>query len=221
MRTLFNVALSAVILVVLVCCTTSGGKRATVTPGIGPMRDRPVVLLEMFMDTRPFQEQRGRSESSLTIETTDRDFSAKPHVSVERALKASMTQQGIVVFDRGAGQAPLILSGEIRHFHGQIRLTRLPGAKRTTTSSFLPANFHATVQVLATLFDSQEQRVLFRQSFVANRDKRHSMSETTPREAKRRLVALVEECLREVASAVARKTHSQIRSSGQRTNQSP
>jgi hypothetical protein len=173
------------------------------------------------MDTRPFQERQGRSGSSLTVETTDSDFPAKPHERVDQALKASIPRQGITVLDRGAGRAPLILSGEIRHFYGQIQMTRLPGKKEATTSSFLPANFHATVQVLATLFDVEHQRVIFRKSFLATRDERHSMSESKPQEAKRELVGLVEQCLTEVASAVAEDTASHIRSTEQQPGPAP
>jgi len=63
---------------------------------------------------------------------------------------------------------------------------------------------------LATLFDVEQQRVVFRKSFLAARNERRSMSETDPRDAKRELVVLVEECLMEVASAVAETTASEI-----------
>ncbi|MFH1740525.1 MAG: hypothetical protein ABIH23_16070, partial [bacterium] len=191
----------AVVFAVMLGCATTGGRGPsnTIETGAAPAAGSPVVLLELFMDTRPYQEQRGGNVSSLTIETRDRDFSSKPPSEIDKNLKEHLMRQGLTVLERGTGRAPLILSGEIRHFHGQIQMTRLPGSKQTTTSSFLPANFFAAVQVLATLFDVEHQQVIFRKSFLATRNERHSMSEAKSKDAKNEIVGLVGECLSEVA----------------------
>ncbi len=201
--------LTAVAIAFIVGCTTSSERAAPYTTPSSAMSStadgRPVILVELFMDTRPLQEKRGESGSKLTIETKNGDFRADPQEYLDQALRDSLTRQGIIVLDRQQGRAPLILSGEIRHFHGQIQLTRLPGQKKSMTSSFLPANFHAAVQVMATLFDVGRQQVIFRKSFLATRDERHSMSESKPRESKQEIVRMVDECLSEVAASVAQE----------------
>lgn len=207
-------ALTATLAAFLVGCTTtpSGNNTYTTPSSVTTVEPgRPAVLLEMFMDTRPLQEKRGESGSKLTIETKDRDFSDNPQAYLDQALSKSLQRRGITVLNRQQGRAPLILSGEIRHFHGQIQLTRLPSQKKTATSSFLPANFHAAVQVMATLFDVDKQQILFRKSFLATRDERHSMSESKPKESKQELVRMVDECLQEVAASVGEEavTHLQ------------
>jgi hypothetical protein len=202
-----------VILPTLVSCGTSGGSRSAQVAQTTGTANGPEVLVELFMDTRPYPEQKGSSESSLTIETRDRDFRLKPQAFVDDVLKTTLRQKGFRIAERGSGRVPLILSGEIRHFFGQIQLTRLPGEKNRTTSSFLPANFHASVQLMATLFDVENQNILFRKSFLAARDERRSTNEMDAKQSRREIVRLVEECLEEATLQVAQEMETALQGS--------
>ena len=202
-----------VIFLVSVSCGTSGGNRSAQVAPTVQSANGPEVLVELFMDTRPYPEQKGSSVSSLNIETRDRDFRLKPQAFVDDMLKTTLRQKDFRIAERGSGRVPLILSGEIRHFFGQIQLTRLPGEKNRTTSSFLPANFHASVQLMATLFDVENQKILFRKSFLTARDERRSTNEMDAKQSRQAIVALVEQCLEEVTQQVAQEMETTLKGS--------
>jgi hypothetical protein len=66
---------------------------------------------------------------------------------------------------------------------------------------------------MATLFDVENQNILFRKSFLAARDERRSTNEMDAKQSRREIVRLVEECLEEATLQVAQEMETALQGS--------